>query len=1665
LSSLNAQYDGPILIFQGKISDVSGKKLDGVQIIVKKDGQPFKQSKSSSNGKYQDIEAPFGHIYEITFKMEGYVSKVVQIDAKKGYYEDDTEPETYMKAETSLFKAQKNVDYSIVENKPVGKARIDPSTGKMAYNEVYINQRKNEISRYLKQVAQKARQQEELFNKMVSEGDLAYNKEDYEIAILKYKEALKIKDDSSLEQKILDAQKNLSLQADQKENRKQYDALILKGDNLLNSNSFDDAILSYNEAKDLLPGVQIAYDKIRAANQMKEDLANAEIDKNYQEKMQKAKKAFDNKDWDQAKSYYNEASQVKPNERAPKDRINEIDNLLAKMKRDEENYKTFISQGDQNLLEKDFDKSIKAFQDALAIKPNESYPKEQIKKANEMKLAAEAASKLNQKYNNIITRSDDLFKKLSYELAKSSYQEALALKPDEKYPNDQISIIDKKLKEIADQVAKDLENQKLYEQSILQADKIFNEKKWDDAKLAYEEAKKIKPNEVYPQQKIDEINIILQRIAAEDAEKQKRYDALISNADAYFKSDNWEESKKYYNDALAIFSDKTYPKDQIILIDQKIADAEKEQQNNLIKLKEFESLISEGDKNVKSLTYSTAKEKYLAAKKLFPDKIIVDQKLSNLEKLIKDQQFKNSIDSTYNATILKADQLRDSKSWKESKEKYYEAINIKPVETYPKSQIDFINSKINDEQINAAKKSYDDLIVKADDAFDKKSYEEAIDFYNKAKLIIPSEIYPVDKIRDIRRILYENEAKENKYKIFINTADNEFESQKWEFALINYESALALFDREYPNKKIIEIKEKLKALKTQNEELTQKRLNYDKLIIEADNLYKSKNLEDAKSKYEEALNIFEKEIYPKQKISEINLKLQSNNLSSELNDKYNKLISDADALRDQKQWDEAKKLYLEANSINSIPNYPKEQIDFINGKMKEETEKEFKLQYDKLITAADNQFNQKNYDKAIELYKRAKAMNPKDLYPNSKLNQIDRILKDIEKNKQDELRFKANQEKYNQLISQADAAKASKQWLKAKELFKKAANVLPSESYPQQQIDDINIKMKQSALDDIQKQYDKIIAQADNFYKDKNYNRAIEYYRRAQTIRPSDSYPPEQIRKLEKEKMLSLNKEKDEKLYSNYISSAKRSFQSKNYRSALKKYQSALKLKPEAKYPIEQIKAINNILDNKSSDNSGDLSKNNVTDYQTLYGDEVTGKYSEDQINQLINKVRLDDDYFYQQQMKDRKEYLFDQTKKTSDFQIDLNNKQTKNFDLLAISLYEKNRKFNEPRLNLINQFNRYKLQNYSLMDIKIRQNNEQLFNNLQSKNRMKDIYSTISLKEDVYRASRNESVSLFLNQKNSIEFEQNQKFILRSYENTISNQRFLDNVSDVVFLTENNRNMNSQKINFFQENLSLENEKVIKHYNLISYNNYNSKDAFVSRISQLSSNFDLKRQDEIIPYFGYYEETNSSKKVLQQKNQLIKNYSEYVSKESYNNRLSDLARIDDLKRDTNSMKFKNFIESESYKLNVWNELNTDKIQNVNVINEMINNEVESKTVDQDILRSINTAEFSAYKEESLTNASENAYEKNKDLFANANEIEKLKNSTKTENYDGKEISEKIFERKNARGVVFEVTIIRIVEIGDKKDEYKKVTSRHSVNHFKNGALISEYIWDTETNN
>src|SRR5690606_11244130 len=100
-------------------------------------------------------------------------------------------------------------------------------------------------------------------------------------------------------------------------------------------------------------------------------------------------------------------------------------------------------------------KAIDFYNQALAIKGAETYPKQRVEESKkllaEQKAAELAAAELAAKdkdYNDDITKADKAFSQGAYRDAKALYQNALALK-DDQYPRKRIAEVDAKLEALA----------------------------------------------------------------------------------------------------------------------------------------------------------------------------------------------------------------------------------------------------------------------------------------------------------------------------------------------------------------------------------------------------------------------------------------------------------------------------------------------------------------------------------------------------------------------------------------------------------------------------------------------------------------------------------------------------------------------------------------------------------------------------------------------------------------------------------------------------------------------------------------------------------------------------------------------------------------------------------------------------------------------------------------------------------------------------------------------------------------------------------------------------------------------------------------------------------------------------------------------------------------
>ncbi len=152
---------------------------------------------------------------------------------------------------------------------------------------------------------------------------------------------------------------------------------------------------------------------------------------NYAAAIAKADKAFASKNYELARLDYYEAQKFKPTENYPKTKIAEIDKLLA--------YDSKLKMANNEYTAKKYEQALADYEAASAINPNEQYPKDKIAEIKAILALKNVESDVDKKYREALARADQAMAAKNYQGAKSGYNEALRIKPAESYPKTQIT--------------------------------------------------------------------------------------------------------------------------------------------------------------------------------------------------------------------------------------------------------------------------------------------------------------------------------------------------------------------------------------------------------------------------------------------------------------------------------------------------------------------------------------------------------------------------------------------------------------------------------------------------------------------------------------------------------------------------------------------------------------------------------------------------------------------------------------------------------------------------------------------------------------------------------------------------------------------------------------------------------------------------------------------------------------------------------------------------------------------------------------------------------------------------------------------------------------------------------------------------------------------------
>lgn len=737
----------------------------------------------------------------------------------------------------------------------------------------------------------------------------------------------------------------------------------------------------------------------------------------YKEAISKGDAAFNKKDYQTAKASYQDALTIKKGEAYPVGKLVEIDKLLADAAKNaqlEADYKAAIAKADQAFGNKNYDAAKGSYTDALKLKPAEGYPKSKLDEIAKL-LASESKNKeLDAKYNAAIAAADKAFAAKTYDAAKTSYSEALALKSGEKYPKSQLAEIERLQNELnaKNKSAADLLDK--YKATIAKADKAFASKDYSGAKNTYKDASGLQPSESYPKDKIAEIDKILAEMAGKEAadkdrlakekELNAKYETLISKADKAFSSKDFATAKSSYTEASSLKSSEQYPKDKLMEIDRLMAamaskdaaDKERLAKENQLNAK-YTAAIAAGDKALGGKDYAGAKSAYSEALTLKSGEKYPKSKLEEIDKILASAE---DLDSKYKAAIAKADAAFKAKTYDDAKKSYKDALTYKGSEQYPKDKLAEIDAlRVKEAGEKELDNKYNAILAKADKALSGKDYTEAKSGYNAALAMKPAEGYPKAKLAEIDKLLADMAAKE--------AAD----------------------------------KDRLAKEKASNEK-------YLAVIAKADAAFNSKDYTNAKNAYTEAYNIKPSEQYPKDKLQAIDALLAA--AAKEQDAKFRAAITKADAAYTAKDYASAKSGYMEALGIKATEAYPKDQLTKIDMLITEAgKEKELKAQYTAAIAKGDGAMQKKDYTNALAAYKEAQALKPAEPYPNNKISEINNILDGL-------ARSKEKDKQYTDVIAKADKLLAGRDYKQAKAAYLDASLLKPTEHYPKSKVAEID---------------------------------------------------------------------------------------------------------------------------------------------------------------------------------------------------------------------------------------------------------------------------------------------------------------------------------------------------------------------------------------------------------------------------------------------------------------------------------------------------------------------------------------------------------------------------------------------------------------------------------
>ena len=528
----------------------------------------------------------------------------------------------------------------------------------------------------------------------------------------------------------------------------------------------------------------------------------------YESLMKSGNTKYAAQDYFSAKTYYEMALKQKPKDAEAQKKLNET---IVKIQQDSERQERFyahLDAGDGLNAQQKYEEALAEYEQALAIMPGDKYTEGQ---ANTIRAILKERNDKADASNTAMELGNSLLEEENFDAAIIQFETAKDIYPDSPLPKDRL---------------KEAHNlQKAYNEKVAQFDKLVEEannqalrKNFDKAIEKLNQALEIFPND-------DQVKAQLQAYN-DSKDLNERYNAAVAEADKLYEEKNYREAKAKYQAINEIIPNDSYATDMVRRINELFESPEYIAEENYkatmaraADLEEQQQLQMALSAYQEALTYkagdvaATKKVNEISATLQRMEEEAEAQRLAELKaaeeeaaRLAAEAQAEAERQAHIQALLTNADNLLQEEQYQAAKDQYNEVLSIDEGNSTATAKINEIN-EIFARIARESQQRYDNAMASAQQHVDNEEYREAINQYQIALVAKPSDADATSKLAEVQR-LEDNRvaALRSQYNSFIKEGDKQFAAKALDKAVENYAKAEDLgLNETYPTEMIDKI--------------------------------------------------------------------------------------------------------------------------------------------------------------------------------------------------------------------------------------------------------------------------------------------------------------------------------------------------------------------------------------------------------------------------------------------------------------------------------------------------------------------------------------------------------------------------------------------------------------------------------------------------------------------------------------------------------------------------------------------------------------------------------------------------------------------------------------------------------------------------------------------